>query len=144
MLGIVTRRLMSDSVLKGVQPYLKLLNMGNLLILSYSNAAISLPQAFAKPDWDFLYLVILVTSCLCGVAFAVGWLIARACKATSAEQSALMFGLGMNNNGTGLVLSAMALSDHPTIMIPILFYNLSQQVIAGIVDAKVVRDNQCL
>ena len=45
-----------------------------------------------------------------------------------------MYGLGMNNNGTGLVLASMALADHPTVMLPIIFYNLVQQIAAGIVN----------
>ena len=45
-----------------------------------------------------------------------------------------MFGLGMNNNGTGLVLASMALADHPGVLLPIIFYNLVQHLIAGLVD----------
>ena len=45
-----------------------------------------------------------------------------------------MFGLGMNNNGTGLVLASMALADHPRVMLPIIFYNLVQHLVAGVVD----------
>lgn len=44
-----------------------------------------------------------------------------------------MYGLGMNNNGTGLVLASMALADHPGVMLPIIIYNLVQQVVAGVV-----------
>ncbi len=45
-----------------------------------------------------------------------------------------MFGLGMNNNGTGMVLASVALADHPLVMLPIIFYNLVQHLIAAIVD----------
>ena len=45
-----------------------------------------------------------------------------------------MFGLGMNNNGTGLVLASMALADHPQVLLPIIFYNLVQHLVAGMVD----------
>jgi BASS family bile acid:Na+ symporter len=45
-----------------------------------------------------------------------------------------MFGLGMNNNGTGLVLVSMALADHPQVMLPIIFYNLVQHLVASLVD----------
>jgi BASS family bile acid:Na+ symporter len=44
------------------------------------------------------------------------------------------FGLGMNNNGTGLVLAGATLSDHPFVMVPIIFYNLIQHLVAGTVD----------
>ena len=50
------------------------------------------------------------------------------------DQIALMFGLGMNNNGTGLVLASMALADHPQVLLPIIFYNLVQHLVAGTVD----------
>lgn len=50
-----------------------------------------------------------------------------------------MFGLGMSNNGTGLVLTSMALSDHPEIMLPIIFYNLIQHLVAASVDGRISR-----
>ena len=50
-----------------------------------------------------------------------------------------MFGLGMNNNGTGLVLASMSLADHPRVMLPIIFYNLVQHLIAGFVDRLICR-----
>jgi BASS family bile acid:Na+ symporter len=46
-----------------------------------------------------------------------------------------MFGLGMNNNGTGLVLAAGALSAYPRVLLPIIFYNLVQHLVAGAVSA---------
>jgi BASS family bile acid:Na+ symporter len=42
--------------------------------------------------------------------------------------------LGMNNNGTGLVLASVALADHPQVLLPIIFYNLVQHLVASIVD----------
>jgi BASS family bile acid:Na+ symporter len=45
-----------------------------------------------------------------------------------------MFGLGMNNNGTGLVLASLALADHPRVTLPIIFSNLVQHLAAGFVD----------
>jgi bile acid:Na+ symporter, BASS family len=50
-----------------------------------------------------------------------------------------MFGLGMNNNGTGLVLAAANLSDHPAVLLPIIFYTLVQQIIAALVDRKIFK-----
>ena len=45
-----------------------------------------------------------------------------------------MFGLGMNNNGTGLVLASAAMASQPLVMLPIILYNLVQHLIAGLVD----------
>jgi BASS family bile acid:Na+ symporter len=50
-----------------------------------------------------------------------------------------MFGMGMNNNGTGLVLAAMAMADHPAVLLPIIMYNLIQHLVAGVVDRIVSR-----
>ncbi len=50
-----------------------------------------------------------------------------------------MFGLGMNNNGTGLVLASMALANYPRVLLPIIFYNLVQHLIAGVVDFRMGR-----
>ena len=69
-----------------------------------------------------------------GIAFAGGWLVSWLLNATSAQRISLIFGLGMNNNGTGLVVASMALADHPRVMLPIISYNLIQHIIAGIVD----------
>jgi hypothetical protein len=52
-----------------------------------------------------------------------------------------MFGLGMNNNGTGLVMASMALADHPRVLLPIIFYNLVQHLAAGATD-RIVRDGE--
>jgi BASS family bile acid:Na+ symporter len=37
----------------------------------------------------------------------------------------------MNNNGTGLVLASLVLADYPRVMVPIIFYNLIQHLVAG-------------
>ena len=50
-----------------------------------------------------------------------------------AQEASLMYGLGMNNNGTGLVLASMSLAAYPQVMLPVIFYNLVQHVMAGIV-----------
>jgi BASS family bile acid:Na+ symporter len=69
----------------------------------------------------------------------MGWFLPKLLKLGYPERIALMFGLGMNNNGTGLVLASMALKDHPLVMLPIIFYNLGQQVIAGIFNTLAYR-----
>jgi len=134
LLGIVLQWILKKERITPLMPYLKLFNLVNMLLLSYSNAAISLPQAFKTPDWDFLALILAVSSIYCAMAFLSGWLIAKKLNASLGETASLMFGMGMNNNGSGLVLSSLALADHPTVMVPIIFYNLAQQIFAGVVD----------
>lgn len=133
ILGIVCRQLMGKERVTTGKPYLRLANSAILLFLNYSNASVSLPQAISNPDWDFLAVTLGITLLLCIVAFFAGWLIALLRHSDQADQIALMFGLGMNNNGTGLVLASMALADHPRVLLPIIFYNLVQHLVAGTV-----------
>ncbi len=136
VLGILLRLLVGEARLAVVRPWLKPANSANLLALSYSNAAAALPQAVAQPDWDFLGAILAITSSLCVLAFASGGAIARRLRADAPGRTSLMYGLGMNNNGTGLVLASMALADRPRVMLPIIFYNLVQQVVAGAVGSR--------
>ncbi|MGP0068872.1 MAG: bile acid:sodium symporter family protein [Isosphaeraceae bacterium] len=134
LIGIAIRRAVGDARYAAAKPRLKLINCAILLVLNYSNASVSLPQAVADPDPDFLAVTGGIVVALCLLAFAAGWLVSRLLHATPAQRTSLMFGLGMNNNGTGLVLASMALADHPRVMLPIIFYNLVQHLIAGFVD----------
>ena len=68
-----------------------------------------------------------------------GHLVGRMAGADRGQRVALMFGLGMNNNGTGLVLASMSLGAQPLVMLPIIVYNLAQHLIAGGVNALLRR-----
>ena len=133
LLGIAVRLIVRESWQTGVMPYLKVINSIVLLLLNYSNASVSLPQAMADRDYDFLAITLAITAGLCLTLFAAGYGLSRLFKLNQAERVSLMFGLGMNNNGTGLVLASLALSSYPNIMVPIIFYNLVQHIVAGTV-----------
>jgi BASS family bile acid:Na+ symporter len=113
---------------------LKLFNFVILLILNYSNAAVSLPQIARNPDWDFLTVTLCIAFILCFTTFLSGLVISRICKTNQTDKVALIYGLGMNNNGAGSVLASIALADHPQVFLPIIIYNLVQYLVAGIVD----------
>lgn len=139
LLGIFVHWTFGADRIASARPRLKLFNSVNLLLLSYSNASVSLPQTIANPDWDFLAVTLIIVVSLCVLAFASGWLISRLPNTNSSQRASLMFGLGMNNNGTGLVLASMTLAAHPTVMVPIIFYNLVQHLVAGGVDLTLSR-----
>lgn len=134
-LGILLRGLIGGDRVDSAKQPLALAGSAALLLLCYANAATSLPQTVAYPDPDYLALNVAATGGLCVAGFAVGWWIARWLRADRSRQTALMFGLGMSNNGTGLVLAATVLADHPQVMLPVLFYNLVQHLAAGAVSA---------
>lgn len=133
-LGIGIRHALGEERMKAAKPFVKLANGIVLLALVYSNASLSLPDVVARPDADYLVLIVVAVVALCLAAFASGWWLSRAMKLNEKQTASMVFGLGMNNNGTGLVLAAMALRGHPEAMLPILCYNLVQHLVAGCAD----------
>jgi BASS family bile acid:Na+ symporter len=131
LFGVLVRGAAGEARVARVSPHLRLANYATLLLLIYANTAVSLPQAVAYPDPDFLAVMLGVTAGLCAVSFASGWWVGRLLGADPARRASLMFGLGMNNNGTGLVLASLALADHPRAMLPLICYNLAQHLVAG-------------
>lgn len=131
MLGLSVRLAVPEVRLTPVIPFIKLINAIVLLLLNYSNAAVSLPQAVADRDYDFLAVTLGLTTGLCFAAFASGYGLSRLFKVDQAERISLVYGLGMNNNGTGLVLASLVLASYPQVMVPIIFYNLVQHLVAG-------------
>jgi bile acid:Na+ symporter, BASS family len=139
LLGIVVRPAIGSARITAAKPILKLINSLNLLVLNYSNASVSLPRVLADPDWDFLAVVLTIVAGMCIAAFSAGWLLSRLFRVELPQQISLMFGLGMNNNGTGLVLATVALPQFPSVMLPIILYNLTQHLVAGSVDFLLFR-----
>ncbi|MBV8230699.1 MAG: bile acid:sodium symporter [Planctomycetaceae bacterium] len=134
LLGIALRSAVGERRVAAAKPALRLINTGVLLFLNYSNASAALPQAIARPDPDFLAATLAIVVGLCALMFAAGWALARSVRAGRERRVSLMFGLGMNNNGSGLVMASLALADHPRVLLPIIFYNLVQHLVAGAAD----------
>ena len=140
LLGVLAHHLIGKARLSAIKSHIKLVNYGILLLLNYSGASLSLPKALARPDFDFLALLLPIVFALCITAFATGYLIARIFGTNRKDMASLMFGLGMNNNGTGLVLISITLADHPGVMLPVIFYNLVQHLMAALVDFAVFQN----
>jgi BASS family bile acid:Na+ symporter len=130
-LGLCVRFVIPEAQLTPMMPVIKLINAIVLLLLNYSNASASLPQAVEDRDFDFLAVTMGITTGLCVMAFACGYGLSRLFKVDQADCVSLMYGLGMNNNGTGLVLASLALASYPRVMVPIILYNLVQHLVAG-------------
>lgn len=139
-LGLGVRLVVPEPRLTTVMPFVKLINSIVLLLLNYSNGAVSLPQAVADRDFDFLAVTLGITAGLCMTAFASGYGLSRFFKLDKAERVSLMYGLGMNNNGTGLVLASLVLASYPRVMVPIIFYNVVQHLVAGSVHGVMSRN----
>ncbi|MHA7650825.1 bile acid:sodium symporter family protein [Mycobacterium sp. ML4] len=138
-LGIGLRGVLGAPRAERAKPTLKLINSLNLLLLNYSNASVSLPESVANPDPDFVSAIVITVCVLCALTFYAGWLVSGILRLSPTDRVSMVFGLGMNNNGTGLVLASLALADHPRVMLPIIFYTLVQNVFAGCVDRLIFR-----
>ncbi|MBO0724691.1 MAG: Na+-dependent transporter [Blastocatellia bacterium] len=132
--GIAIRAAVGEERIGQLRPLLKLAGSGVLLTLCYANAAVALPQIILQPDWDYLAVMLVIVAMMCVAGFAAGAVIGWSARADHAQRASLMFGLGMTNNGTGLVIAAGALANMPMVMLPVIFYNLIQHVVAGCVD----------
>jgi BASS family bile acid:Na+ symporter len=123
VLGLMGHRLLGEERIHPWRSHLGLLNSLLLLTLCYANAAVSLPHAVAYPDWSYLIWVMVLVTVLCAFMFASGWGLARLLKADAAQKLALVYGLGMNNNGTSLVLAGTVLASHSAVLLPLILYN---------------------
>jgi BASS family bile acid:Na+ symporter len=139
LVGLLIRPLLGGRRMACLKPRLKFGNAIVLLFLCYANASLSLPDLVAQPDWDFMAVVLAVVVALCLAAFATGWLLARLLGVDESQRRSLMFGLGMNNNGTGMVLASTSLAALPGTVLPVLAYNLVQHLVAGGVNGALVR-----
>lgn len=138
--GMAVRRLVGPTAVACVQPGLKAAGTLALLVLCYANATAALPSVTAAPDLDYLALVLAAAVVLCGSGFAAGWAVARLVGADGLQERSLVFGLGMTNNGTGLVMAGAALSGVPAAVLPVLAYNLVQHLVAGAVSRRLRPD----
>jgi BASS family bile acid:Na+ symporter len=139
--GLSVRLFVPEARLAAVMLSVKFTNAVILLTLNYSNAALSLPKAIAEHDLDFLAITLAITAGLCVAAFSAAYWLSGVFNTDQAEQVSLMYGMGMNNNGTGLVLASLALGSFPRVMVPIIFYNIVQHLVAGAVHHIMGREN---
>jgi BASS family bile acid:Na+ symporter len=133
ILGLLVRQLIANDRWQKLMPAVKSLNTSILLTLCYSNAAVSLPEVVINPDWDFLAATCGIVIVMCVLGFAAGALVSKICRSPGEQRTALMFGLGMNNNGTALVIASLTFAGYPRVLLPVIFYNLVQHLIAGFV-----------
>jgi bile acid:Na+ symporter, BASS family len=134
LLGFLTRIIAGESCLASWKPYLKLAGAIDLMVLIYVTTSQCLPLAFQRPDPPFVAVTVSIVLVVCASCFLSGWLIGKALKLEPPETATLIYGLGMNNNGAGLVFASVMMSAYPLIMLPIIIYNLMQHLAAGVID----------
>lgn len=132
LLGLALRLVCGPRPVQRVLPWIKTITLIDLLVLNYSNAALSLPQVVAYPDYDFLAIILVVTGLMCLIGYWVGWNLPRWLGGGGRpEQASMTFAMGMSNNGTSLVLASTFIPHHALVLLPLILFNLLQQILAG-------------
>ncbi len=134
LVGILFRAISTEKPAARVLGGIRSVNPLLLLILNYSNASLSLPTILLQRERGVLLLVLLLSALLCGVNFASAALLARIGRLDRESRVSLLLGVGMRNNGAGLVLIATAMPHREIVMMPVIVYNLIQHVAAGLID----------
>jgi BASS family bile acid:Na+ symporter len=139
LFGILVRRLMRESHFEKLKPVLLLTNYIVLILFEYANASHYLPPLLSQPDMYFSVMILVIVTTLSLAAFTSGHLMAKLFRADRNSKVSLMFGMGMNNSAIGLVLASMVWVDYSQVMLPIIFYELVQQLVASVVNFSMFR-----
>jgi BASS family bile acid:Na+ symporter len=139
-LGLALGRLLAarrPALLAAVLPVVKAVNLGVVVLLSYTNACGGLGQVVSRPDPDFLLLVAVAAAAMCGGSFLTGWVLAGRLGLPRADAIALAYASGMNNSSAGAVMAVARLPGNPAVLVPILAYSLLQKLLATLLGSFV-------
>jgi BASS family bile acid:Na+ symporter len=132
--GVAVRLLLGAGRVGRLKPGTGLLSLAALLLLNYGNTAAALPHLHGQAGWVFLTVTLAAVAALCALNFTAGWALARLSGADRGTERSLIFGLGMNAGGPGLVIASTALAHLPGAVLPVILYTLAQHLAAGAVD----------
>ncbi|MFE7266824.1 bile acid:sodium symporter family protein [Streptomyces sp. NPDC057592] len=130
--GVVVRVALGEDRIPRVLPAVKSVNLVNILLLCYINAAGALGQALAHPDPDLLMLALGLSGAVCCLAFCCGRWMGRWTHCDQPDGVSLTFATGMNNSSAAAVLAAGWFPHRPAVLLPILSYSLLQKIVAGV------------
>ncbi|MEU7046159.1 bile acid:sodium symporter [Streptomyces varsoviensis] len=104
--GIAVRTLLGEAGTVRALPAVKAVNLVNVLLLCYLNAAGVLGQALAHPDPDLLTAALGLSGTVCCLTFACGRLLSRWTRCDQPDRISLTFATGMNNSRAAAVPAA--------------------------------------
>ncbi|MFI0260569.1 bile acid:sodium symporter [Streptomyces sp. NPDC017056] len=129
--GITVRIALGEDRAHRTLPAVKAVNLVNVLLLCYVNAAGALGQALARPDPDLLMLALGLSGTVCCLTFYCGRWMSAWTRCERPDGISLTFATGMNNSSAAAVLAAGWFPHRPGVLLPILSYSLLQKVVAG-------------
>ncbi|WP_146166766.1 bile acid:sodium symporter family protein [Streptosporangium nondiastaticum] len=136
LVGIALRTLLGERRIAPLMPSVKAVNLVNILLLCYINAAGALGRAVAHPDPDLFVLALGMSGVVCCLSFLLGRWMSVWTRCESPDSVSLTFAAGMNNSSAAAVLAAVWFSHRPEVLLPVLAYSLLQKVTAGAVGGR--------
>jgi BASS family bile acid:Na+ symporter len=133
LLGLILHALLGKKRVAWFSPALRLGSMISLLTLNYANAAVALPHLVQSPNWGFVGLAGGLAMTLCSLRYAGGYLLGRWMRAPAADTTSMVYGMGMNNNGSALVLASQQMPNDSNLLLLMVLYTILQQIGAGTV-----------
>lgn len=135
ILGIVCRYLLGRQRMTKLRPYIRLSGSLLLLVLIYAFAAKSLARVSQHGQAGQLSWAFGLATLLCLIDFGAGWCTGKLVRPEPSTRIAMIFGIGMHNNGIALLVAdSLLLKDSPAFL-PIIAYAMVQHLIAGATDA---------
>ncbi len=104
--GIAVRSALGEERVHRALPAAKAVNLMNILLLCYVNAAGALGQALARPDPDLLMLALGLSGAVCCLTFCCGRWMSSWARCDRPDKMSLTFATGMNNSSAAAVLAA--------------------------------------
>lgn len=130
-LGIIIRYFLGTDRIKAAVPYIRSASAINLLLLNYCHASAFLPKVLAEYEFSLLAMTLVAALIFCIGSASIGWIAGRFLNTDLPERTALMFGVGMKNNGVALVLASLFMADNPGISLTIVFCTFGQHLVAS-------------
>lgn len=145
VIGIAVRYLLGRGRMATLRPYVRLLGSGILLLLIYAFAATSLSKVIEHNQLGQLFWAFGLAALLCLINFVAGWFTGKAAQAEPSTRIAMLFGIGMHNNGIALLVADSLLRSDSPAFLPIIAYAMSQHIMAGVADTLLMwRRNRLL
>jgi predicted Na+-dependent transporter len=137
--GVLVRLWVGADRVRRMRPTLSLWSGVGLLILNYSNGAMSMPRLIAGGEHRTAMLVLVLTGTTVALGFVAAWGAVRLLRARGAEAISLMYALSMKNSGAALVLATFVLPADHWMHLALIGQILFQHVFAALLEKRLLR-----
>ncbi|GAA1219611.1 hypothetical protein GCM10009665_07110 [Kitasatospora nipponensis] len=129
--GVGLRLLAGERRMPRLLPFIKAVNLLDILLLCYSNASAALGHLLRRPDPDAIAMAVTAAALVCAAGFLLGAVLARLLRARTPQAVALTLASGINNSSAASVLAGTCFPGRPGVLLPVLSYSLLQKAIAA-------------